>query len=135
MGACHVTIIVGMVYKRSIIFEAFWEYLGKFLIFFRKIFFVAKSYLVVVININILIMDALVTLETSLKVPILAVFYDFWHKHLAFTMIFPQKKLFNVCTFTCSKGSFNNYITHNYKILTYLPIFVTLFYDKISFYK
>ena len=28
--------------------------------------------------------------------------------------------------------SFNNYVTQNYKILDYLPIFVTLFYDKIS---
>ena len=26
-----------------------------------------------------------------------------------------------------SKGSFNNYVTQNYKILTYIPIFVTLF--------
>ena len=33
------------------------------------------------------------------------------------------------------KGSFNNYVTQNYKILTYLPIFVTLFYDIISFYR
>ena len=32
------------------------------------------------------------------------------------------------------EGSFNNYVTQNYKILTYLPIFVTLFYNKISFY-
>ena len=31
------------------------------------------------------------------------------------------------------KGSFNNQVTQNYKILTYLPIFVTLFYNKISF--
>ena len=31
-------------------------------------------------------------------------------------------------------GSFNNYVTQNYKILTYLPIFVTLFYNKISSY-
>ena len=33
------------------------------------------------------------------------------------------------------KGSFNNYVTQSYEILTYLPIFVTLFFNKISFYK
>ena len=30
-----------------------------------------------------------------------------------------------------TEGPFNNYVTQNYKILTYLPIFVTLFYNKI----
>ena len=33
------------------------------------------------------------------------------------------------------KGSFNNYLTQNCKILTYLLTFVTLFYNKISFHK
>ena len=42
LGACHVTIIGGMVYKRSMIFEVFWEYLGKLLIFLCEIFFGSK---------------------------------------------------------------------------------------------
>ena len=67
-------------------------YIGKFLIFLREtLFFIARCYLVVVININILIMGALMTLETRLKVPILDVFDDFghfssclfWHQPLA----------------------------------------------------
>ena len=77
LGACHVTIIGGIVYKRSMIFEVFESNLGKFLIFLREIVLVARSCLVVVINIKILIIDALVTLEASLKVPILAVFLRF----------------------------------------------------------
>ena len=39
LGTCHVTIIGGVVYKKSRIFEVFWEYLGELLIFFREIFF------------------------------------------------------------------------------------------------
>ena len=69
LGVCHVTIIGEMVYKKYMIFEVFEAYLSEFLIFLYKIFLVARSYRVLVIN-----MGALVTLERRLKVPILAVF-------------------------------------------------------------
>ena len=57
LGACHVTIIGGVVYKNSMIFKVFGVYLSEFLT-----------------NIKILIMGALVTLETRLKILILAIF-------------------------------------------------------------
>ena len=53
--------------------------LQSFWYFFMKSFLVARSYRVLVINIKSLIMGALVTLETRLKVPILAIFDDFGH--------------------------------------------------------
>ena len=74
LGTCHVTIIEGVVYKKSMIFEFSCEYLSEYVTFLCKIFLVARSYLVVVINIKTLTMGALVTLETRLKLPILAVF-------------------------------------------------------------
>ena len=78
LGACHVTIIGGKVYKKSMIFEVFWECLGEFLIFVREIFLVARSYLVCCDNIKSLIKGAPVTLEMRIKFPILAVFWRFW---------------------------------------------------------
>ena len=36
LGACHVTIIGGVVYKKSTIFQIFLEYLSEFLIFLHK---------------------------------------------------------------------------------------------------
>ena len=70
------TITGGVMYKKFMIFVCvfFLEYLGDLLTFLREIFLVAGSYLVVVIDIKVLIMGAPVTLETRLKVPILAVF-------------------------------------------------------------
>ena len=88
LEACQMTIIGGVVYKKSINFEVFENISATFWYFFVKYFLIAKYYLFVVINIKIWIMDALFTLETRLKVPILAVFEDcssflFWHKPLA----------------------------------------------------
>ena len=37
LEACHVTITGGVVYKKSMIFEVFWEYLSEFLMFFHEI--------------------------------------------------------------------------------------------------
>ena len=55
----------------SIISVSFWH-------FFMKLFLIVRSYQVLVIEINILIMSALVTLETRLKVPIMAIFWRLW---------------------------------------------------------
>ena len=41
-GSCHVTIIWWVVYKKSMIFEDFWEYLDEFVLFLREIFFGSK---------------------------------------------------------------------------------------------
>ena len=70
------TSIGGVVYKKFTIFEIFVAYLSEFLIFLR-VFLVARSYRVLVIKSRVLIMGALVTQETRLKVPCLAVFCDF----------------------------------------------------------
>ena len=42
LGACHVTLIGGVVYKKSRIFEAFGVYLSEVLIFLHEIFFGSK---------------------------------------------------------------------------------------------
>ena len=42
LGACHVTIIGGVVYKKSMIFKVFGVYLSEFLIFLHEIFFGSK---------------------------------------------------------------------------------------------
>ena len=42
LGACHVTIIGGVVYKKSVIFKVFGVYLSEFLIFLHEIFFGSK---------------------------------------------------------------------------------------------
>ena len=57
------TIIGGVVYKKYMIFK----------VFFAKFFSVARSYLVVVIIIKMLIMGALVNLETRFKVRFLKI--------------------------------------------------------------
>ena len=67
------TIIGGVVYKKSMIFKVFGVYLSEYF-FFMKSFLVVRSYRVLVINIKILIMGPLVTLGTRLNVPILADF-------------------------------------------------------------
>ena len=78
LGGCHVTIIGGVVYMKSMIFEGFWKYLNDFWYFFTKSFFIARSYPVLVINIKSLIICVLCTVKTRLKVLILAVFWRFW---------------------------------------------------------
>ena len=42
LGACHVTIIGGVVYKKFVIFKVCGAYLGEFLIFHHEIFFGGK---------------------------------------------------------------------------------------------
>ena len=42
LGACHVTITGGMVYKKSMIVKVFGVYLSEFLIFLHEIFFGSK---------------------------------------------------------------------------------------------
>ena len=43
LEVCHMTIIIeGVVYKKLMIFEVFWEYLSEFLIFLHEIFFGSK---------------------------------------------------------------------------------------------
>ena len=60
LGACHLIIIGVVVYKKSMTLEVFLEYLSKFSTFPYGIIFGSKIYRVI---------GALVTLETSLKVP------------------------------------------------------------------
>ena len=57
------TIIEGVVYKKSMIFEVFREYICEFFIFLRENFLVARSYRVLVIDVKSVIMEALVTLS------------------------------------------------------------------------
>ena len=42
LGACHVTVIGGVVYKKSMIFKVFGVYLSEFLIFLHEIFLGSK---------------------------------------------------------------------------------------------
>ena len=42
LGACHMNIIGGLVYKKSMIFKVFVVYLSEFLIFLHEIFFGSK---------------------------------------------------------------------------------------------
>ena len=65
------------------IFEVFRAYLREFFIFFHEIFMVARSHQVLAADIKSLFISALVSLETRLKVPILAIFRRF----LAFFML------------------------------------------------
>ena len=62
------TIIGGLVYKKSMIFMVFGVYLSELLIFLHEIFFVSKLLPILVIINKILIMGPLVTLGTRLKV-------------------------------------------------------------------
>ena len=84
-------IIEGVVYKKFMTFKVFGVYLSEFLIFLHEIFFCSKILPSSCEKHQILIIGALVTLGTRLKVPILAIFDDFghfssclfWHKPLA----------------------------------------------------
>ena len=65
-------------YTRNPWFSRFLEYISASLSYLiMKSFLVVRSYRVLVINIKILIVGALATLETRLKVPILAIFWRF----------------------------------------------------------
>ena len=71
LGSCHVTERG----KRNLaIFEVLRAYLRESLTFF-----IARSYRVLVVDIKGLIISVLVTLETRIIVPILAICDDFWH--------------------------------------------------------
>ena len=59
------------------IFEVFRAYLREFSIFFHEIFMVARSHRVLAADIKSLLISALVSLETRIKVPILAIFWRF----------------------------------------------------------
>ena len=60
--------------RKFAIFEVFRAYLREFSIFFHEIYMVARSYQVLAADIKSLLISALVSLETRLKVPILAIF-------------------------------------------------------------
>ena len=62
--------------RKFAIFEVFRAYLEEFSIFFRDIYMVARSYQALAADIKSLLVTALVSLETRLKVPILAIFDD-----------------------------------------------------------
>ena len=74
LGACHVTIIGRVVYKKSMIFKVFGVYLSEFLIFLHEIFFGSKILPSSCDKHQNLIMGALGSLEMRLKVPIFAIF-------------------------------------------------------------
>ena len=59
------------------IFEVFRAYLRWFSIFFHEIFTVARSYRLLATSIKSLLIRTLVSLETRLKVPILAIIWRF----------------------------------------------------------
>ena len=62
---------------KFVIFEVFRAYLREFLIFFHEIFMVARSHQLLAADIKSLFISALVSLETRLKVPTLAIFWRF----------------------------------------------------------
>ena len=59
------------------IFEVFRSYIREFSIFFHEIFMVARSHRVPAADIKSLLISALGSLATRLKVPILAIFGQF----------------------------------------------------------
>ena len=71
------TVIMGVICKKFMIFEVFCEYLIKFFYFFSWNFFGSNILSSCCDNIKILSMGALIILEDTLKVPILAVFWRF----------------------------------------------------------
>ena len=75
--------------------------------FFMKSFLVLRSYLVLVIHINSLVIDALLTLEARLKVliwPFLTILGILRAVYFGTSLFYLfMTNLFNVCTFTCRK--------------------------------
>ena len=76
IGSCHVTSSRQGAFA---IFEVLRAYLKEFSIFFREICMIARSYQALAADIKSLVISILVSLETRLKVLILAIFDDFWH--------------------------------------------------------
>ena len=72
------TIIGGVVYKKIMIFKVFGLYLSEFLIFHHEIFFGSKTLPSSSDKHQKFDYSCLVTLDTKLKIPILAVLDDFW---------------------------------------------------------
>ena len=64
--------------RKFAIFEAFGAYLRESLIFFDKIFMVARTHQVLAVDIKNFLVSALVSLETWLKVPIMAIFFIYF---------------------------------------------------------
>jgi len=112
-----VTIIGGVVYKKSMLFEVFWEYPNQFLIFIREIILVSRSYQVFVIHNKSLIIDVLDTQDTRLKVRFWPScrfwrFWDFFELSVLAQVFslghrFFSENEFNGLTFTCSKRFFH----------------------------
>ena len=81
----HVTkiLIQGSSYPRELWRDLFSKgvnkkfHLREFVIFFREMYMVARSYQALTADIKSLLINALVSLETRLKVPILAIFWRF----------------------------------------------------------
>ena len=61
--------------RKFSIFEVFRAYLKEFSIFFHEIYLVAKSYRALTEDIKSLIISAVVSLETRLKVPIFSLYF------------------------------------------------------------
>ena len=113
-GGCHVTIIGGLVHKKSMIFEVLWEYLGEFFIYFLKSFVIAISYLLVYFLVwlwllhlpwkrgsNSQFWQFFKTIFGIFRAVCLGT--NLWPRVLLFT-----KNSFNVYTFTCSKIFFHD---------------------------
>ena len=73
-GSYHVTPSQQGGNRKFVIFEVFRAYLREFSIFFHEIFMIARSHQVLAADIKSLYISTLVSLETRLKVPILAIF-------------------------------------------------------------
>ena len=76
LRSCHVTSFQQRVNED---FEDFRAYLMEFSIYFHEIPMVARSYPILAADIKNLLTISLVSLETRLNFPILAIFGDFWH--------------------------------------------------------
>ena len=74
LRSCHVTSARQGLNDCLAIFEDFRAYLKEFSIFSHEIYMVARSYQILAADIKSLLISALVSLETRLKVPILAIF-------------------------------------------------------------
>ena len=65
--------------RKFSICEVFRAYFRDFSIFFHEIFMVAGSHRVLASDIKRLLVNALLSIETRLKVPILVILLQFWH--------------------------------------------------------
>ena len=124
LRSCHVTSSLQGSKRNLAIFEVFRAYLRESRCFFMKFLSIARFYRVLAVQIKSLIISTLVTLETRLKVPILAIYLtidsifqavcfgiSLWPKdNDCFTKIYSY-----LFTFTLSKRSFdgNNHYAKN----------------------